>query len=417
MGFPLTSRGDMAILAPNMGGPLSGIQVVEVAIWLAAPAAAAILADWGARVIKVEPPTGDPMRQVYKTAFSSSAEENPFFEQANRGKWSVVLDLKHEKARDVMGRLLKGADVFITNLRPRVLQRMGLSYDDVSALNPRLVYCQVTGYGRGHQEENRPAYDIGAVWARAGLAHMGSPPGAAPSQPPTGIGDNTTAMVVAGAVSAALLARERTGQGQYLHVSLLRVAAYMGNWDILRGARLGTSVRPQDRYHMRNPLANCYQAKDGKWFWLLLVEGDRHWPNLCRAIGREDLRDDPRFQTLELRSRHAPELVAELDQTFALKTREEWAEVFRAHDIWWEPVNSIDDLLADPLARAAGVFVDVPTEDGALKPLVASPADFGGTVINPGPAPQLGQHTEQVLLELGYQPSEILALRDEGAIL
>ncbi|MCS7276025.1 MAG: CoA transferase [Dehalococcoidia bacterium] len=400
-----------------MAGPLEGIKVVELAFWVAGPSCAAILADWGAEVIKLEPPNGDPFRGLFASALGLPAPVNPPFEQDNRGKRSLALDLGHEQGRRIAYRLLERADVFVTNLRPRALADLGLSYEELSALNPRLVYCHISGYGTDHEERDRAAYDVGAFWSRGAVAAMLMSSDGPPPQQRGGMGDHMAGQSAAGAVAAALFHRERTGRGQKVSVSLMRIGAYMMSWDIALASRLGAEVKPYDRFHHPNPLINCYRAGDGRWFWLLLLQADRHWPDLCRAIGRPDLMEDPRFANIEARRLNAPELVEELDRIFAQRTLAEWGEVFDREDVWWAPVQDVNDLVKDPMADKAGVFVPVPTGDGQQLRLVASPADFHGTPWQvTRPVPELGQHTEEVLLELGYDWEQIVALKEAGVI-
>ncbi len=406
-----------------MAGPLEGIRVVEMGVWVAGPACAAILRDWGAEVIKIEPPTGDPFRGLFASALGSAVDINPPFEVDNRGKRSIALNLDDEEGRAVARQLVDRADVFVTNMRPRVLEDFGLDYETLSKSNQRLVYAQLTGYGPDGPNRDRAAYDIGAFWSRSGVAASLVPKGAPLPQQRGGMGDHMTGMGAAGAVCAALLARERTGKGQRVAVSLIRVGTYMMAWDMMLALRLNVPVEPYDRYNATNPIINCFQAapsagsgQGGRWFWLLLLQADRHWPDLCRAIGREDLTQDERYADITIRRRHGPELVEELDKVFATKTLDEWGEVFDRENVWWAPVNTINDALADPVAREAGVLREVNGPDGPL-PFVATPADFAATPSEPrGLSPELGQHTEEVLLELGYDWDAIIALKNKGAI-
>lgn len=398
-----------------MPGPLEGIKVVEMGFWVAGPSAAAILGDWGAEVVKIEPPTGDPFRGLFASLALLPPGANPPFELDNRGKRSVALNLETEEGRRIARTLLRDADVFVTNVRPKVLETFGLTYEELAALNPGLVYCQVTGYGPDGEERNRAAYDVGAFWSRAGVAASLTAEGHALPQQRGGMGDHMAGQAAAGAVCAALLARTRTGKGQRVAVSLLRIGVYMMGWDTNLALR-GLPIQPYDRFHAPNPIINCFQAGDGRWFWLLLLQGDRHWPDLCRAIGREDLRDDPRFANLAARREHAAALVEELDRVFAAKPLAEWGAVFDREDVWWAPVQTVNEVVADPLAQAAGAFVEVPGPEGPVR-MVASPADFFGTPWQPrGPAPEFGQHTEEVLLELGYDWEAIARLKEQGVI-
>ncbi|HXF52455.1 MAG TPA: CoA transferase, partial [Dehalococcoidia bacterium] len=339
-----------------MAGPLEGIRVVEMGVWVAGPSCAAILCDWGAEVIKIEPPTGDPFRGLFASALGAMIPVNPPFEVDNRGKRSVALNLDTEEGRDIARALVERADVFVTNMRPRAVESFGLGYDDVRAFNPRIVYCQITGYGPESDERDRAAYDIGAFWARSGVAMSLTAPGHDIPQQRGGMGDHMTGLGAAGAIAAALFHRERTGQGQRVAASLIRTGVYMMAWDFSLALRLGADVNTYDRYHAVNPIIDCYRAKDGRWFWLLLLQADRHWPDLIRAIERPDLAQDERFRDITARREHAPELVAELDKVFATKTLAEWGEIFDRENVWWAPVNTIPQAIQDPVVRQSGAL-------------------------------------------------------------
>jgi crotonobetainyl-CoA:carnitine CoA-transferase CaiB-like acyl-CoA transferase len=400
-----------------MPGPLEGVRVVELGLWVAGPSAAAMLGDWGASVIKLEPPAGDPFRGLFASLMGSPASLNPPFELDNRGKRSVALDLEKEEARAIALRLIGDADVFVTNMRPRVLEEFGLDYKSLHERFPRIVYGQVTGYGPDTESRDTAAYDIGAFWSQAGVGMSLTAPGADIPQQRGGMGDHMTGQMTAGAICAALYSREKTGQGQRVSVPLVRVGVYMVGWDAMLALRLGVPVLPYDRHHAVNPIIDCYKSGDGRWFWLLLLQADRHWGDLCRAIGRQDLMEDERFKNIEVRRINAPALVEELDSVFSTRSMAEWAETFATNDVWWAPVNSVNEVVQDPVVHAAGAFVDVPGPDGGAQKMVATPADFSGTPWQPrGMSPELGQHTEEVLLELGYDWDGITGLKERGAI-
>ena len=399
-----------------MPGPLEGIKVVEMGLWVAGPSAACMLGDWGARVIKLEPPTGDPFRGLFASLMGPPASLNPPFELDNRGKRSIALDLEHDEARQIALSLIGEADVFVTNMRPRVLQDFGLTYLEIHERFPRLVYAQVTGYGPDTESRDTAAYDIGAFWSQAGVGMSLTAPGGDIPQQRGGMGDHMTGQMTAGAICAALYNREKTGQGQRVSVPLVRVGVYMCGWDVMLALRLGMPILSYDRYHAVNPIIDCYKSGDGRWFWLLLLQADRHWGDLCRAVDREDLMEDERFKNIEVRRINAPALVEELDGVFATKPMADWAQAFAVNNVWWAPVNSINEVVKDPMVQAAGAFVDVPGPDGPTQ-MVATPADFSGTPWQPqGLPPELGQHTEEVLLELGYDWDAIIGLKERGAI-
>lgn len=383
-----------------MAGPMEGIKVVELGVWVAGPAAGGILADWGADVVKIEPPTGDPAR-LFGRMLGLDLDVSPPFEMDNRSKRSVVLDLTTDDGRATALELISGADVFVTNVRPGALQRLGLDFESVTPDNPRLVYGLITGYGETGPDADRAAYDIAAFWARAAVAHLLTRPGDTPPFQRGGMGDHMAGMTLAAAICAALLARERTGTGQLVSTSLYRQGAYTVSFDLNTYLMTGLPIGVGQRETMGNPCMNNYAAGDGRRFWIVGLEAERHWPPLCRAIGRTDWLTDPRFSSARSRAVNVVELIAELDQIFATKPLGEWAEVFSQEpDFFWSPVNTIEDVVADEQFHAAGGMVEVP--DGqAVVPMVATPADFYGTPWAPRAcAPDLGAHTDEVLTEL-----------------
>jgi crotonobetainyl-CoA:carnitine CoA-transferase CaiB-like acyl-CoA transferase len=383
-----------------MAGPVEGIKVVELGVWVAGPAAAGILADWGADVIKIEPPAGDPGR-LFGRMLGCDLGVNPPFEMDNRSKRSIVLDLRADADRDTAFELLSDADVFVTNVRPGALQRLGLDFESVSARNPRLVYGMITGYGQTGPDADRAAYDVAAFWSRAGVAHLLTRPGDTPPFQRGGMGDHSAGMTLAAAICAALVARQRTGTGQLVSTSLYRQGAYTVSFDLNTYLMTGQPIAVGQRETMGNPAMNNYATGDGRRFWIVGLEGDRHWPPLCRAVGRPEWLDDPRFSDAGARFVNAVELIAELDAIFATRTLDEWAEIFRGEpEFFWSPVNSLEDVVADEQFHAAGGMVDVPDGESAIA-MVATPADFHGTPWSPrSAAPELGQHTDQIRAEL-----------------
>lgn len=387
-----------------MAGPMDGFRVVELGVWVAAPAAAGVLADWGADVVKIEPPTGDPARTfgaMLGLDQDAGIAANPPFEMDNRSKRSIMLDLTRPQERQSAVELICGADVFITNVRPGALARLGLDYPTIAELAPQLVYGMITGYGMDGPDVDRAAYDVAAFWARAGLADLLTRPGDTPPFQRGGMGDHSSGMTLAAAVCAALLARNRTGTGQLVTTSLYRQGAYTVSFDLNTVLLSGQQIAIGQRETMANPCMNNYTAADGRRFWIVGLQGDRHWPALCRAIGRTAWLDDQRYRTPRDRFVNARELIAELDTIFATRPLDDWAAVFAAEaDFFWSPINSLDDVIADEQFHAAGGIVDVP-EGNSSVPMVATPADFSGTPWQPrSVAPGLGEHTEQILAEL-----------------
>jgi len=379
-------------------GPLRGFRVVELAMWVAGPSAAGTLADWGADVIKIEPPHGDPQRQIFGAMGIAAQTGVPPFEIDNRGKRSVVLDLATADGREQLERILKSADAFITNLRPAALERLSLDHEALLARLPRLVYGCITGYGLDGPDRNRAGYDAGAFWARSGVAHTFVPPGELPPALRAGMGDHITGMTLAAGVLAKLLERERTDRGGLVATSLLRAGMYTIGWDFGVQLRFGRRERTRARDQSRTPLTNCYLAGDGKGFWLICLEADRHWPNVVAALDRPDLAADPRFADAPSRLANSVALVAEFDEAFATRPYAEWAERFDATDVWYSPINSITDAIEDPQVIASGAIVEMaPRDDEAPYRAIASPVDFDGRRQRPGPVPFLGEHTDEVL--------------------
>jgi len=386
-------------------GPVAGVKVVELGVWVAGPAAGGILADWGADVIKIEPPQGDPARSFSKM-FGSDMDVNPPFEMDNRSKRSIVLDLRTESGCTSALDLLAGADVFLTNVRPAALQRLGLDYETISARNPRLVYGLLTGYGTSGPDADKAGYDVAAYWARSGIASLLSRPGEPPPFQRSGMGDHLAGMNLAAGICAALYAREQTGTGQLVTTSLYRTGAYTVSFDLNMFLLTGQPIAIGQRDTMRSPLMNNYAAGDGRRFWIVGLEAERHWPVLCRVVDRPEWQGAERYRDAQSRARNAIELIAELDDIFATKSLNAWAEVFATEpEFFWSPINTIEDVIGDEQFHAGGGIVDVPDGDGTL-PMIATPVDFDGTPWAPrSVAPELGEHTDEVLAELNAQRS------------
>ena len=321
-------------------GPLRGVKVVELGVWVAGPAAGGILSDWGADVVKIEPPSGDPARGFQKM-LGGDLPNNPIFELDNRSKRSIVLDLSSSEGHEIANTLIDGADVFLTNIRMLALERVGLDPTSLRGRNPALVYAIISGYGLTGPEADRPAYDIGAFWARSGVAASLTPPGADLPFQRGGMGDHSVAMTGAAMVCAALVARERTGVGDLVSASLLRQGAYTIGFDVNVALMWGRPIRLGSRSTMTNPTVNNYTAGDGRRFWVVGLDGERHWPPLARAVDRPEWLTDERFETTVARHKNGVELVRLLDEIFSTRPLSEWAEIFDAEpDFFWSPVQT-----------------------------------------------------------------------------
>jgi crotonobetainyl-CoA:carnitine CoA-transferase CaiB-like acyl-CoA transferase len=402
-----------------MEGPLAGVKVVELAMWVAGPSTAAVLGDWGADVIKLEDPAGgDPIRgMTTRTMADPDARVRPPYELDNRNKRSVTVDLRRDDGREFALRIIERADVFITNLRLDALERMHLDYPSLAARNPRLVYATLNGYGHRGPDRTRPAFDYAAAWARSGLMAACAEPGQTPPAQRPGMIDHAAGLGLAGAISAALLARECSGRGREVRISLFQMGLWMNATDLTIGLIAGRTPEPESRAARANPLWNSYRCKDGKWVYFVMIQGDRHWQDFCAALGCSQWLDDPRFASMSARAKNNAALIAEIDRVIASRPLAEWAPLFDRHGLFWAPVQSESEVLEDPQALALGAFaaVDHPRVPGCR--VVASPVEFGD--LAPAPyraAPELGEHTEQVALEVGLSWADIARLKESGAI-
>lgn len=384
---------------------LAGLRVVELGVWVAAPSAGALLADWGADVVKVEPPAGDPMRHAFGSLGIGKAIPNPAFAQDNRGKRSVVLDLRDPEARDRLEALLGTADVLLTNLRPDALDGLGLEPTATLARHPRLVYCSVSGYGLRGPDRNRPAYDIGAFWARSGLSVQLASSDGVPLNARGGIGDHISGLAALAGLLAAVLEQRHTGRGRVVDVSLLRTGTYVLGWDLSLQETLGKVAKAETRQANQTPLMNSYRTKDGRWFFFTGLEADRHIERVYRALGREDLRADPRFASAASLRKHRSEVIAVLDEIVAEHSLAEWAARFDREGVWWAPAQGPAEVLEDPQLAATDGFLAFYDEDaGVVRRSVNGPVTFSDVAVGPAaPAPGLGQHTEEVMAELAQR--------------
>jgi crotonobetainyl-CoA:carnitine CoA-transferase CaiB-like acyl-CoA transferase len=399
-----------------MDGPLAGVRVLEVANWLAAPAGCALLADFGADVIKVEPPRGDPYRGYRPPAGEEGRVVNVAFAADNRGKRGMTLSLDQPDAREILYRLVRDVDVFVTNLLPRRRERYGLTYDDLIGHCPDLIYVSVTGYGSEGPDRDRPGYDYAAFWARSGIMGLLGEPDAPPPPQRPGMGDHTTALLIAGSVAMAMLDRQRTGKGQAVDVSLHNTGLWVLANDVNAALR-GDAPSRMSRSSVPNPLWNSYRTRDGRWIMVVMLVSDMYWPGFCRAIDHADLEHDPRFATFEGRTLNREELIALLDDCFARRTLEEWAPALDAYSLIWAPAQTLREAVDDPQTRARGAFTTIAHPDAGEIEIVDTPVKFSGSRVGArGPAPELGQNTEQILLDAGYGWEDIARLRELGVI-
>jgi crotonobetainyl-CoA:carnitine CoA-transferase CaiB-like acyl-CoA transferase len=381
---------------------LTGLRVVEMGVWVAAPSAGALLADWGADVIKVEPPHGDPMRSAFGSLGIGKDFPNPAFAQDNRGKRSVVLDLRQPESRQRLEELLSTADVFLTNLRPDALDGLGLEPAATVDRHPRLVYCSVSGYGLRGEDRNRPAYDIGAFWARSGLSVQLANSDGVPLNARGGIGDHISGLAALAGLLAAVLEQRQTGRGRVVEVSLLRTGTYVLGWDLSLQETVGKVAKAEARHANQTPLMNAYRTKDGRWFFFTGLEADRHIDPVLRALGRTDLHSDPRFADAKALRQNRVEVIAVLDDIVSQRTLDEWAVRLDAEGVWWAPAQGPADVLADAQLAANDGFLQLPAEpDGKIGRSINGPVSFSDLPVGPAaPAPLLGEHTDEVLAEL-----------------
>lgn len=389
---------------------LEGLRVIELATYIAAPGAAGIMADWGADVIKVESPEGDPMRRFFDT-IGSDQDANPVFELDNRGKRAVVLDIRSDLGREALKALVATADVFLTNVRPAALARAGLDFEALKAVSPRLIYASLTGYGLTGPDADKPGMDVAAFWSRAGVGAITAPKGSEPFPIRTGMGDHVTSLATVSAILAAVFERQRTGEGRLVETSLLRTGVYAIGSDMAIQLRLGKLASTRGRREAVQPLANFYKTADGRWICLLPRQGSVDWPRIAAAAGRPELVDDPRFSSAKARREHGAALVDILDVAFGAMTYAEAAKALDAGDITWAPYQTPRELADDAQAEAAGCFVQTPDGRGGSFRAPAAPARFPGAPDGPrGPAPALGADTGAVFRELGWDEERVAAL-------
>ena len=408
-----------------MTGPLDGIRILDWTQWQMGTVAAAMLGDLGANVIHIENRvTGDAGRALNPTMWTMPHERNAYFEVNNRGKKSITVDLQKEKGKEIIYRLVRDSDVFVHNYRQGVPERLKMDYETLYQINPKLIYAAASGYGPRGPELREPAFDY-LGQARSGIMHMMGDSDAPPQQIGVGIADQMGAIMTAYGVLTALLARERLGIGQKVDVS------HLGSMMALQGMGIGVFLytRPDKqppqpakvltRKNAANPLWNHYLCKDGRWIALGMLQPDRQWPSVCKALGIQHLEKDPKFGDQVKRAENSEEIIAVMDEIFITKTASEWVKILKeAGDVICTPVQSIPDLVNDPQVLANDYIIDYNHEVLGSVKAVGIPVQLSKT---PGEvkceAPEFGQHTEEVLIEIGgYSWEEIAELRDEEVI-
>lgn len=397
--------------------PLLGIRILDVASFIAAPVAATVLGDYGADVIKVEPlGEGDPNRTIAVVAagYPKSAVNYPWHLDS-RGKRSLAINLKNEQARAVFDRLIATADVLITNYPLTARTRLKLTYEEVTKVNPRLIYASFTGYGETGPDADQVGFDTTAYFARSGIMDGARYDDAVPGVTMPAQGDRAAGLALAAAIMIALWNREKTGKGTKVSSSLLANGIW-SNGNAVQAALVNAPLPkrpPPDK--PRSALANVYRTMDDRWLQLTLVREDRDWPGVCRAIERENLLEDPRFGDTAKRRANGTPLAAILSQAFATRDFAEWRVRLKAQALPFAPISRVEDLVDDEQVIAAGIVV--PTTHAEMPRTLAAPFALADVPLPPpGPGPALGAHTEDILREIGLTPGEIAALKASGAL-
>jgi crotonobetainyl-CoA:carnitine CoA-transferase CaiB-like acyl-CoA transferase len=399
---------------------LPGLKVLEVATYAAGPTIGAILADFGADVIHLEEREhGDPYRTIVSQAWLSSeidASFNASWELVNRNKRSVGVNLKTESGQLVLAALVRQADVFVTNYLGNTRRDLAVEYSTIAAINPSIIYVGLTGYGdRGPWSERR-GYDFSAYWAGSGMMGMFAEAVGTAFVSRPGMGDRPTGLVAAGAVGLALYNRERTGKGQEISLDLMHSGLWTVGADVQRVAALGAPLPYESRDQPSNPLWNPYPTADGKWI-MLAMHPSFDFKKVCQALGRPDIGEDPRFETAKLRETHSAELVSILDGIIRTRSRDEWDAIFEKGDLIWAPVLMPEDIMTSEQAQENGVFFKAEHPAVGTYPLLRSPINFSRTPARfRRRAPNLGEHTAEILAEAGFTPEQVDSYMATGEI-
>src|ERR1700740_2028225 len=393
----------------------SGLKVVDMASFIAGPSAAVILSDFGADVVKVEPPSGELWRHANHMPPQPVAEDAYSWHLANRNKRGITLDLKSPSARPVLEKLVKWADVFIVNTPHPARKKLKLEYDDVAQWNPRLIYADLTGFGEKGPDADLPGFDITSYWARSGLLSMTRDAGAPPTWPVAGSGDNATAVGLYSAIVTALYRRERTGEGAHVTTSLLAEGVWSASVSIQAALCEAKFFGLHDRMHPANAAMNVWRSKDDTWF-VLIITPDK-LEAVAKAIGRPDLLTDARFSDPAKLMANMPQLTAILDEVFCAETMAHWYEVFNGVHVTFGAVRGPQEVVNDPQLRANDIIVPLDGAGGKLTTTISSPLKgHGGATVSAKRAPRIGEHNEEVLRQLGFSAAEIEGLRASGTI-
>jgi len=399
-----------------MTAPLDGIRVLEVASWLAAPSCAALMADMGASVIKVEPPGGDTYRRLYQAMFGDDFV-HPAYQFDNRGKRGVCVNLETREGLELVHRLAADCDVFITNLTAPRLTRYRLTDKDVHAVAPAAVYAVLAGYNVNGPDSERQAFDQSAFWARSGAMSVFGDRDDGPLISRGGFGDRTTCLNMLAAILAALRVRDSTGEGQYVEVTLQRTGIWALASDVTTA--LFQNVQPERTSHKApgNPIWNFYTTRDGRHLVLIMPAAMPYWPKFCTMIGKPEWIADPRFQTLPGMAEHAPAVVPEIEALFASQDLDHWRAKLDAAGLIWEPVALLPEVVNDPALRAAGAFATIVHPRGGEMEIIAAPFHIRGAGVEVrGPAPDAGEHTREVFAEAGVSVERIDELFAKGVL-
>lgn len=400
------------------GRIFEGLKVIDCASFIAAPVAATFLADFGADVVKIEAPGGDPYRALYNAPGMPAADFDYAWFADNRSKRGVCLDLKQEKAQEALHRMIQEADVFITNFPFPVREKLKLRYEDLAKSNPKLIYASLTAYGEEGEEANKTGFDSTALWARSGLMDMiKSAPDEAPARSAPGMGDHPTGTALFAGIAMALYKRAMSGEGSYVSTSLVANGAWWNSFYI-QAALTGAHVPPRPhRDDWFNALSNHYVCKDGRWFILALVNEMRQIDRFVAAIGRPELLEDPRFADQDARRANAKALTGILDEVFRQKTWEEWRAILDAQGITFGVVRKTSDVPEDRTFVDAGAVIPSDGPGNPAAQTVGTPVFMRGQDKAPvRPSPDLGQHNDEVMAEFGYSADEIAAMRAAGVL-